>query len=40
MANLKISQLDPLTEADLDALDLLAVVDDSASETKELQQKH
>ena len=39
MANLKISQLDPLAEADLDALDLLAVVDDSASETKRITAK-
>ena len=39
MANLRISQLDPLTEADLDALDLLAVVDDSASETKRITAK-
>ena len=39
MANLKISQLEPLSEADLDALDELAVVDDSASETKRITTK-
>ena len=39
MADLKISQLPSLAEADLAAADELAVVDDSASETKKITAK-
>jgi hypothetical protein len=39
MADLKISQLPALAEADLAATDELAVVDGSASEPKKLQLK-
>ena len=39
MADLQISQLPQLAEADLAAVDELAVVDDSASETKRITAK-